>query len=431
MGLMDRFFSWGGAPVSAVSPAPAPRASVAGDGGVLITTAQELEEALRTGSVSRSGESVTPQTAMRVAAVYASVRIIAGAVATLPLHVKRRIDANTREDASETSLWRVLRRRPNRWQKPAQFRRMMQAHLLLRGNAYAAIVWSRGQVQALIPLHPDRVQVKQLDDLSLEYIWTRKDGRRVVFKQDDVFHLVGLTLDGVTGVSPITYARESIGLSLSMERHGANVFRHGAQASMAIKSPKVLSDLQKEGLRSSLEEYRAGGAQEGRALVLDGGLEVDDISMSSEDAQWIEGRKFSRSDIAMFFGLPPHMLGDTEKSTSWGSGIEQQAIGFVTYTLEDHLTMWEEAITADLVRGDDALYARFNRAALVKGDLKSRWESYVKGLQWGVFSPNEIRALEDMNPRDGGDVFYDPPNTAGDTGDKPNPDEPPLRGDEE
>ena len=107
------------------------------------------------------------------------------------------------------------------------------------------------------------------------------------------------------------------------------------------------------------------------------------------------------------------MIGDTEKSTSWGTGIEQQSIGFVAYTLEDHLTMWEEAINRDLIGANDNLYARFNRAALVKGDIKARWEAYVKGLQWGVYSPNEIRALEDQNPRDGGDIFYPPPNTAG------------------
>ncbi|WP_423208818.1 phage portal protein [Paracoccus yeei] len=132
---------------------------------------------------------------------------------------------------------------------------------------------------------------------------------------------------------------------------------------------------------------------------------------TAEDAQWIESRKFTRADIAMFFGVPPHMIGDTEKSTSWGTGIEQQSIGFVAYTLEDHLTTWEETIARDLIdptRTD--LYARFNRAALVKGDIKARWEAYVKGLQWGVWSPNEIRTLEDENPREGGDVYYPPPN---------------------
>ena len=395
-------------------PAASPRASFQdAGGGLVITTAQQLDEALRSGSLTASGAAVTPNSAMRVAAVYACVRIISGAVATLPLHIKRRVDERTREDASDTPIWTVLRRKPNRWQTPSQFRRMLQAHLLLRGNAYAMIVRSRGLVQELIPLHPDRVEVKQTDDLVLEYSYTRADGRRIRLGQDEIFHLVGLTLDGVHGVSAISYARETIGLSLAMEDHGATTFRNGARVSGVLKHPNKLGPEAVAHLKAGLEEFRSGGEQEGKNLILEEGMDYARIAMTAEDAQWIESRKFSRTDIAMFFGVPPHMIGDTEKSTSWGTGIEQQSIGFVAYTLEDHLTMWEEAINRDLIRADDKLYARFNRAALVKGDIKARWEAYVKGLQWGVYSPNEIRALEDQNPREGGDIFYPPPNTAG------------------
>ena len=392
-------------------PAPSPRAAIQDSGGgLVITSADELDAALRTGAVSSSGRAVTPDSAMRVAAVYACVRIISGAVATLPLHVKRRVDARTREDASDAPVWQLLRRRPNRWQTPAQFRRMLQAHLLLRGNAYAMIVRSRGSVQALIPLHPDRVEVAQGDDLALSFLYSRPDGRRLRLGQDEVMHLVGLTLDGVRGVSPIAYARETIGLALAMEDHGATSFRNGARVSGVLKHPQRLGPEAVANLKAGLEAFRAGGDQEGKNLILEEGMDYARIAMTAEDAQWIESRKFSRSDIAMFFGVPPHMIGDTEKSTSWGTGIEQQSIGFVAYTLEDHLTMWEETIDRDLIGADDLLYARFNRAALVKGDIKARWEAYVKGLQWGVWSPNEIRALEDQNPRDGGDVYYPPPN---------------------
>ncbi|WP_416193667.1 phage portal protein [Nitrobacter sp. TKz-YC01] len=395
-------------------PTASPRASFQdAGGGLVITTAQQLEEALRAGNVTASGTTVTPNSAMRVAAVYACVRIISGAVATLPLHIKRRVDERTREDASDRPIWSVLRRKPNRWQMPSQFRRMLQAHLLLRGNAYAMIVRSRGLVQELIPLHPDRVEVKQTDDLALEYLYTRHDGRDIKLAQNEVFHLVGLTLDGVHGVSAISYARETIGLSLAMEDHGATTFRNGARVSGVLRHPNKLGPEAVANLKAGLEEFRSGGEQEGKNLILEEGMDYARIAMTAEDAQWLEGRKFSRTDIAMFFGVPPHMIGDTEKSTSWGTGIEQQSIGFVAYTLEDHLTMWEEAINRDLIGTDDQLYARFNRAALVKGDIKARWEAYVKGLQWGVYSPNEIRALEDQNPRDGGDIFYPPPNTAG------------------
>lgn len=420
MSLWTRIFGGGS------SPASQPRASFQdAGGGIVISTSQQLEEALRAGNLTASGSSVTPNTAMRVAAVYACVRIISGAVATLPLHIKRRVDERTREDASDSPLWKVLRRRPNRWQTPSQLRRMLQAHLLLRGNAYAMIVRSRGIVQELIPLHPDRVEVKQNDDLSLEYTYTRKDGRKIKLAQTEVFHLVGLTLDGVHGVSALTYARETVGLSLAMSDHGATIFRNGARVSNVLTHPNKLGKEGLEFLKASLDDYRSGGESEGKALILEEGMTVSPLAMTSEDAQWIESRKFSRTDIAMFFGVPPHMIGDTEKSTSWGTGIEQQSIGFVAYTLEDWLTSWEETIGRDLIGDDDTLYARFNRAALVKGDIKARWAAYVQALQWGVMSPNEVRALEDLNPRDEGDIFYDPPNTAGNTDPKKdNGDEP-------
>lgn len=382
-------------------------------GGVIVNTPQELEAAMRGMNVSASGAMVTPETAMRVAAVFACVRLRASVVANMPLHVKRRIDDRTREDASDHPLWKVLRRKPNRWQTPSGFRRMMQTQMLLRGNAYALIVRSRGAVTELVPLHPDRVKPAQGEDLKIIYSYTRKNGGKIDLQQNEVLHLIGLTLDGVMGVSPIAYARETIGLSLSMENHGANVFRNGAVVSMLLKHPNKLGPEGLEFLRASLDQYRAGGEAEGKALILEEGMDVAPMAMTAEDAQWIESRKFSRSDIAMFFGVPPHMIGDTEKSTSWGSGIDSQTQGFVTFSAEDDLTGWEETINRDLVVEDD-IYARFNRASLVRGDIKARWEAHVKALQWGVKSPNEVRADEDMNPREDGDIFYPPPNTAGD-----------------
>lgn len=416
MAFWDRWFG------GAKSQTATPRASFQDSGGgTVITTSQQLEEALRSGNVSASGAMVTPTSAMKVAAVYACVRIISGAVATLPLEIKRRVDDRTRENASKTELWKVIRRRPNKWQKPAQFRRMMQAHVLLRGNAYAAIVrTARGDVQGLIPLHPDRVEAKQLDDLSMQYTWTRKDGRRVVFKQHEVLHLFGLTLDGIVGVTPITFARETIGLAISMEDHGSNTFRNGARVGGILKHPGKLGTEGQDNLKASLDDYRSGGDREGKVLILEEGMDYESMSMSLVDAQWLEGRKFSRTDIAMFFGVPPHMIGDTEKSTSWGTGIEQQTQGFLAFTLEDHLTMWEEGITVDLTADDSDLYAKFNRNALVRGDLKARTDHYVKMLQWGVYNPDKVLELEDENPREDGKggIYYDPPNTAGTPGDE-------------
>jgi HK97 family phage portal protein len=425
MAFWDRWI--GGSSSPAASPRVEPRAM--SDGGIVINSPDQLAEYLSGGAQSISGERVTANTAMKIAAVYACVRIIAGAVATLPLHIKRRVDERTREDASDAELWKVIRRRPNKWQKPNQFRRMMQAHVLLRGNAYAMIVKTAvtKEVQALLPLHPDRVLPRQRADMAMEYVWTRPDGRQVVLQQDQVFHLFGLSLDGITGVTPITYARETMGLSLAMERHGAKTFKNGAVVGHVLSHPGKLGLEGISNLKASLESYRSGGENEGGDLVLEEDMKVEKLGMSSADAQWVESRKLSRTDIFMFFGLPPHMAGDTEKSTSWGTGIETQQQGFLAFTLEDHLVMWEEGITVDLTPEGSDLYAKFNRSALVKADTKTRWEAHVKALQWGVSSPNEIRTLEDQNPREGGDIYYPPPNTAGnaDNPEKEPGDEPP------
>lgn len=401
-----------------------PRAAVQeSGGGVIITSPDELDDYIRGGEGTASGERVTTQTSLRVGAVYACNRVIAGAVATMPLHLKRRIDDRTRKDESDSDLGRLLRRRPNKWQKPAQFKRMLQSQVNLRGNGYALKVKVGGRLVALVPLNPDQMTVEQRDDLSIRYSYARRNGTRAEFSQDQIFHLFGLTLNGFTGVTALTYARETIGESLAMARHGANTFRNGAQVGGVLSTEKTLGKTGRANIREGLDEFRSQGEHAGKSLILEDGLSYSQMALSAVDAQWIEGRKFTRTEIAMFFGVPPHMIGDTEKSTSWGTGIEQQSLGFVAYTLEDHLTMWEEAITADL-NDDPEIYTRFNRSALVRGDLKTRTAAYAQQAQWGIRSPNEIRALEDENPREGGDVYYDPPNTVGgqdkeDTDDEP------------
>jgi HK97 family phage portal protein len=394
----------------------APRNAVQDSGGgVLITTAADLDAYLKDGTTTRSGVSVTTERALAEPTVFGCVRLITGAVATMALDINRRIDERTRVSASDTKLWQLMKRRPNRWQKPSQFRRMLQAHVLLRGNAYCLIVRSRGEIIELIPLHPDRVKTRQLDNLAIIHEYKKPNGGTETFKQGEIFHLFGLTLDGIKGVTPITYARETIGLSLSQQDAGATTFKNGMRAAGFLSHKDKLSAEARANLKASLDEYRAGGESEGKFLILEEGMEPKELSLSAADAQWIESRKFTRTDIAMFFGVPPFMIGDTEKSTSWGSGIEQQKDGFVTFTLDDHLTMWEEGITIDL-NSDPAVYARFNRNSLVKGNIKDRWDAYTKALQWGVYSPNKVLELEDENPREGGDIYYPPPNTAG--GDK-------------
>jgi len=403
----------GGAPLS-FGPAGRPLASVMGpDGGIIISSPAELEAALR-GEAGLTGEIVTPDTSMRIGAVFGCVRLIVGKVATLPIDFKRRVDDRTRIDASDHAIAALLSRKPNGWQRPAQFKRMMQAHVLLRGNAYALKVISRGEVRALIPIHPDRVAVRQLDDLTLEYTVTRKNGSQIKVGQAEMFHLYGLTLNGYSGVTPLTYARETIGQARARERQVAATFKHGARPSGAVSMPdtKKLSDPAFDRLQQSLDDFRAGGDKDGGVLLLEEGLKWETISMSPTDMQWIEAQKLTRSEICMFFGVPPSMIGDNSGSDSnWGTGLEQKSNGFSAYTMDDHLVMWEEEIGAMIA--DPKIYARFNRAAMVRTDIKTRYAAHALALQWGWRSPNEVRALEDENPREDGDIYYPPPNTAG------------------
>jgi HK97 family phage portal protein len=381
-------------------------------------SAEQLREFMRIGGGydTAAGAFVTETTAMRVAAAWRSVNIIAGAVGNLPLDLIRRIDERTRKPAVGHHLRKVLTVKPNPWQTPSEFRRMMQAHLLLRGNGYARKVMVGNRVQALIPLHPDRVQVEQLSDLSLKYTVNRLDGGALVLGQRDMFHLRGMSLDGIKGMSVLSNMREALGLALQTEQAGARLFRNGILAGGMIKHPRNISEPAAKRLKAQMEE-KQGAEQSGKWVLLEEGMEAASIGMTADDAQFLQTRDFQRYDIAMFFGVPPHMLGATEKTTSWGSGIEQQNIGFVTYTLADWLKTWEETIKRDLVPEAEweDIDARFFTAGLLRGDVKARWDAYVKALQWGVYSPDDVRALEDENPRpDGkGGVYYDPPNTAG------------------
>lgn len=400
--------------IGGAAAAPAPRAAVqSADGGVIISTAADLDEYLKSGNATRSGMRITPENALHEPVVFGCVRLISGSFANMPVDIKRKVDARTREDVESAHFLAKLMRKPNGFQKPQQFKRMAAVHVLLRGNFYALKVKSLGRTSALIPLHPDRVEPK-LVDLKKVFEYRHPNGSLVTFQQDEIFHLFCLTLDGAKGVTPITYARETIGASLTMADHGSFTFRNGARTSGVLKHPNKLGKDGRANLRESLDEYRAGGEAEGKFLILEEGAELSGMKMSSVDAQWIEARGYTPTDVAMFYGVPPHMLGITDKVTSFGQGIDAQRDGFIAFSLEDYLTMFEEAVNADLSTEPD-VYARINRNALVRGDIKARWASYTSSLQWGVHSPNEIRALEDENPREGGDIFYPPPNTAGDS----------------
>lgn len=375
--------------------APAAIGERAAQNATLSNPPQWLRTALGGGSTA-AGVAVTPEKAMQCAAVYACVRVLAESVAQLPLMLFERKADGSKEPARRHPLWTLLHDQPNPWQTSFEFREQLQGHLALRGNAYAYINRVDGgrRIQELIPLHPDRVSVEQASDLTVTY---RLDRSKDVFQASEILHLRGLSSNGVTGLSPIGQARESIGLALATAEHGANLFGNGARPSGVLTHPGQLGDEAAARLKASWTAAHGGANRLGTA-VLEEGLTWTALTMTSEDAQFLETRKYQRAEIASIFRIPPHLIGDLEKATF--SNIEHQGLEFVVHSLMPWLVRWEQRIASGLLSQLERqrYFVKFNVAGLLRGDLKSRYDAYHQAIADGWLTRNETRALEDLNP---------------------------------
>lgn len=357
------------------------------------------------GATTAAGVPVNTDNALKLSVVWACVRLLSETIASLPLMIYRRLPDGGREEATNHPLYDLLHDRPNATQTAIEFRQMLGAHALLRGNGLARILpGARGFADQLVPLHPDRVQFKYLADGRLRYEVRNADNTIEVLGDEDILHLKGLSLDGKVGVSVITYAREAMGLDLAAEAYGARYFANGAEPRGVLKHPKGLSDPGFKKLKESWDEAHSGANQH-KVAILEEGMDYVPVGLSNKDSQFLELRTFQAEDECRWFGVPPHMVGLTSKVTSWGSGIEQLGIAFVTYTLLPWLKRWEQAITRDLILAPQTYFVEHVVAGLLRGDLASRYNAYQIGLQNGWLSPNEIRQLENMNPRAGGDAY--------------------------
>lgn len=375
--------------------------------------AQQFEEVLRAylkGTDSAAGIPVTDETAMRIAAVNACVRVIAETVASLPLNVYQRTDERSRIRAIRHPLYRLLHDQPNSWQTSFEFRELLQNHLCLRGRAYAYKLRVGGDISELIPLNPDLVTVEQTPDYRLVYTVNRSDSGRgpLVLKQEDVLHLRGLSSDGVDGRNVIADARETFGTALAMQAYAGRFFRNDATPSVVLSHPGKLSKEAADRLEESWNASHSGPANARRTAVIEEGMKVEKLSVAPEDAQFLESRKYTRSEIAGLFRVPPHMIGDLERSTF--SNIEHQAIDFVTHCIRPWLVRWEQAMHRDLFIAPILYFPEFNVDALLRGDTASRYQAYAVGRQWGWLSANDIRDRENMNPIEGGDTYLTPAN---------------------
>ncbi len=347
---------------------------------------------------SISGVRVSADAAMRLAAVYACVRILSETLASLPLVVYRKKSDGGKERVTDHWIYRVLGKKPNRYQNPFEWREMLQGHLVLRGNAFCQILSnSRGEITDLIPIHPDRVRVEMLSGGDYRYRIRDQKGDELVFPQGDIWHLRGLSSDGILGLSPIDLARESLGMALAAQDYGARFFANDAKPTGGwIEFPGSFKD--PEAKRVFRESYQAAqsGSNRGKVLVLENGMKFHEVGVTNKDAQFLELRKFQITDIARLFRVPPHMIADLDRATF--SNIEQQSLEFVMHTMTPWAERWEASIEADLMLDGDELEIEFDFANLMRGDAASRSAYYQSGIQNGWLTRNEARIAENLNP---------------------------------
>ena len=367
-----------------------------------------------------SGKYVTERSAMQMTAVYCCVRILSEAVASLPLQFYRYTDDGGKEKAVEHPLYFLLHDEPNPEMTSFIFRETLMTHLLLWGNAYSQIIRNgKGEVVALYPLMPDRMKVDRDEHGRLYYECTayapddadgrkgtNKVGRTVRLQPQGVLHIPGLGFDGLVGYSPIAMAKNAIGLAIATEEYGSKFFANGAAPSGVLEHPGTIKDPSK--VRESWQATFGGSGNANKIAVLEEGMKYTPISISPEQAQFLETRKFQIDEIARIFRVPPHMIGDLEKSSF--NNIEQQSLEFVKYTLDPWVSRWEQAMVRALLTPDEKkkYFFKFNVDGLLRGDYQSRMNGYATARQNGWMSANDIRELENLDripAEQGGDLY--------------------------
>lgn len=361
-----------------------------------------------------SGKSVNEFTAMQTTAVYSCVRILAEAIASLPLHVYRYKGAG-KERVFDHPLYHILHDEPNSEMTSFVFRETLMSHLLIWGNAYAQIIRDgAGRVVALYPLLPNKMTVYRDKNGEIYYAYTRSSDENLNFKEygtvmlrrEDVLHIPGLGFDGLMGYSPIAMARNAVGMTIACEEYGASFFANGANPGGVLEHPGVLKDPAK--VRDSWNSVYQGSGNAHRIAVLEEGMKYQQIGIPPEEAQFLETRKFQINEIARLYRIPPHMVGDLEKSSF--SNIEQQSLEFVKYTLDPWVIRWEQALARSLLLPEEKkqYFIKLNVDGLLRGDYQSRMTGYATARQNGWMSANDIREMEDLNPiapEEGGDLY--------------------------
>jgi HK97 family phage portal protein len=363
------------------------------------------------GLMSTAGVNVTPETAMQNITVAICLRVLAESVASLPCILYKRRKDGGKDRADGHPLYRVLHDQANGWNTAFEYAEGTMTNLATRGNGYSLIERNnKGETIGLIPLNPDGVTIEQAADWHPIYTATMPDNSRARLATRDMHHIRGPLPKGYVGRSMIALARDAIGLGLATERFGGQIFSNGAVPSGVLTHPKSLSTGAQERLKTQFAEKQSGASAR-KPLFLEEGMSWAQTQITPDDAQFLETRKFQRSEVAGIFRVPAHFVNDLEKATF--SNIEHQSLDFVIHSLRPWLVRWEQAINRDLLAPGverETYFAEFLIDALLRGDFKTRMEGYAQAIQNGIFSPNECRIMENRNPRKDGDAYLQPLN---------------------
>lgn len=377
--------------------------------GKPVDSSQALASVIGLAYDSYTGKTVTTQRAMQMTAVFGCVRVLAESVGMLPCALLERTGKGKALAVNE-KLNHLLSVAPNDYMTPQEFWELVVTSLCLRGNFYAYKVKTLGEVVELLPLDPGSVSPSLNDKWGPVYQVTFPDGSSDVLTQDQIWHVRILTLDGLIGLNPIAYARHAVALGLATEEHGSRLFGNGAVTSGVLSTEQVLTNEAFNRLKASFEEDHQGLENAHKPMILEMGLKWIQTGMTSEDAQFLETRKYQLEEICRMFRVPQHLVQNTDGATY--NNIENLGRGFINYSLIPYLTRIEQRINTGLVKKSkqSRFYAKFNAGALLRGDMKSRFDSYATAINWGIYSPNDCREMEDLNPREGGDVYLTPMN---------------------
>ena len=386
----------------------------------LTSPPQWLLDYLGTGETV-SGESVTVTGSLSVPAVLGAFTILAEDTASLPLILYRRMKRG-KERASDNPYYALMHDRPNPEHTSMLFREFILGHMLGWGNFYAQIIYDgRGQAQELWPLSPARMEVFRDENGERKYLYTRENDSKRAFRASDILHIPAFGFDGLVGYSRVSMARNSIAMAFSAEKYAGRVFQNDARPSVLVKHPGSLGDKAYERLQESWNLSYQGAGNAGKAAILEEGMDVTTIGFPPKDAMFIEQQEWSVTQVSRVFRIPPHMLGQVNRSTSWGSGIEQQELGYLSHTLRPWLVRIEQQLNKDLLlEAERKLYFYEHLTdGMLRTDIVARFSAYAQAITNGWMTRNEAREKENMNPLDGLDEPLVPLNMQG--ADEPDP----------